>query len=332
MVIVVHGGAGRWDDVAEAEARAGCERSAREGWRVLEAGGAAIDAVEAAVRVLEEDPLYNSGRGACFTREGTIELDAAIMDGATLRVGAVGAVPPVASAVRLARKVLEANEAVFLVGAGAARFAEECGVGVVSQESLETERARRELAAEREEKRGVTTEAQRAQRSEEEKKGVRKEQAEAGAGEDAGAGAEKRGGTVGAVAVDARGNVAAATSTGGRAGKRSGRVGDTPIAGAGTYADNELGAASATGPGEYIIRAGLTRSAVERFRGGASAMAAAREALARMRDRTGGVGGIIVVTPRGDVGVAHTTPRMPYAIGRDGAVVSGFSVVPSYTS
>jgi beta-aspartyl-peptidase (threonine type) len=303
---------------------------------VLEAGGAAIDAVEAAVRVLEEDPAFNAGRGACFTRDGTIELDAAIMDGATLRVGAVGAVPPVASAVRLARKVLEANEAVFLVGAGAARFAEECGVGIVPQAALETERARRELEENMHHRDTEVTEEDTEKRIEngKEKLSTLDSRLSTSSGTDAGEGAgaavvvkpEPRGGTVGAVAVDVHGNVAAATSTGGRAGKRSGRVGDTPIAGAGTYADNELGAASATGPGEYIIRAGLTRSAVERFRGGSTADAAARDALRRMLDRTGGVGGIIVVTPGGDVGVRHTTPRMPYAIGRAGGVVSGFSV------
>ena len=279
--IVVHGGAGeRSPDGPEADAaRAGCEAAARAGWAVLQAGGAALDAVQAAVLVLEDDPIFNAGRGSCLTRAGTVEMDAAIMSGAGLRAGAIGAVTGVRNPVALARSVLEDGEHVLLVGAGALAFAREQGLALVAPDHHVTDAARAALAD------------------------VLRARATAPAG----------GGTVGAVARDAAGHVAAATSTGGMVGKRPGRVGDSPLPGSGTYADDEAGAASATGHGERIIQVGMARAAVDLLRSGVPAAEAAARAVALLGDRVGGRGGLIVVSRHGDVGAAFNTRSMAWA-------------------
>jgi L-asparaginase / beta-aspartyl-peptidase len=246
--------------------------AAAAGDAILAAGGSALDAVVAAVRVLEDDPEFNAGRGSALTRDGTVETDASIMCGATHRVGAVAAVPDLGNAIALARAVLDANEHAILAGAAAWRFAAEVGIAPAPAGSLITERARARLAA----KLGATS-----------------------------------GGTVGAVARDRNGRFAAATSTGGIVGKRSGRVGDSPIPGAGTWADPNL-ALSATGDGEAILRVALTRSIAARAALGdepdlrAAIIAELRE-LARF---TGGSAGVIGVDRAGVVGVqlAKTMP------------------------
>jgi beta-aspartyl-peptidase (threonine type) len=273
VAIAVHGGAGR-DDSAERPARAaGVARAVAAGWAALAAGATALDAVVEAVAVLEDDPAFNAGYGAVLSEDGLVELDASVMAGESLAAGAVGAVRGVVNPVRLARAVLAEGREVLLVGRPAVALARRHGLRVCAPGALVTDAARRRWRERRQ-----------------------------AAGE-----------TVGAVACDARGHVAAATSTGGIAGKRAGRVGDSAVIGAGTYADDTLGAGSATGPGEAIIRLGLVRTALEHVGRGVPPQAAAEAALAALRDRLGAQAGLILVDALGRLGIARTTEAMPAA-------------------
>ncbi len=303
--IVVHGGAGDLDLTFAAEARAGCERAARAGLAVMAAGGGAVEAVWAAVRVLEDDPLFNAGTGSALTRDGTVECDAALMDGQSVRIGAVASMVDAPEAISLARAVLEDGEHALLCGDGAWAFARERGFAPARAGALVTERAQRRLEAER--------------------------QRRAAAGGGAG---PRGGGTVGACAVDAGGHVAAGTSTGGTTYKRPGRIGDTPLCGCGTYADDEGGAASATGVGEAIIRVTMTRVCVDAMRSGQGAAAAAWRAVDELRRITGGTAGIICCDRAGRVGAALSTATMSFAAGRlsggpEPKVTSGISLEAS---
>ncbi len=279
--LIVHGGAGAIAPERHAAIARGCEDAARAGAAVLAAGGAALDAVQAAVRVLEDCPELNAGVGAVLTRDGTVELDAAIMDGATRRVGAIAAVPDLRQPIDLARAVLDDGEHVLLAGPAAWAFARERGVSPVAPEVMITARARARHAEERARRAGGP------------------------------APAERDGGTVGAVAIDAAGRLAAATSTGGINYKRPGRVGDSPLPGCGTWADRH-GAASATGDGEAIIRVTLTRALVDRVARGATAAAASRDAIADLAE-VGGAGGVIAIDAAGRLGAWHGTATMPIA-------------------
>jgi beta-aspartyl-peptidase (threonine type) len=282
--IVVHGGAG---DLGPGEPASsggpevfrleGVRRACAAGHAILRAGGGALDAVEAAVRVLEDDPAFNAGTGATLTAAGDVELDASIMDGETLRCGAVAVVKDVRNPISLARAVMERTEHVLLAGSGASAFAREIGLSPYENGLLVTPRQRARWEAAR---RGASG---------------------------------SRAGTVGAVARDVRGHLAAATSTGGMSMKLPGRVGDTAIVGCGTYADDALAAVSCTGHGERIIQLTLARHAADLVARGASAMDAAREAAALLGRRVRGEGGLIVVGPRGEVGFAHNTPVMSRA-------------------
>lgn len=265
--IIVHGGAGAITVDRHDRLRAGVRAAAEAGDAILEAGGSALDAVVAAVRVLEDDPEFNAGRGSALTRDGTVETDASVMDGASHRVGAVAAVPDLGNAVALARAVLDAGEHVILAGPSAWRFAAEVGIAPAPPGSLITERARARLDALK--------------------------------------------GTVGAVARDRDGHFAAATSTGGIVGKRSGRVGDSPIPGAGTWADGAC-AISATGDGEAILRVALSRSIAARIAAGTPLETAVREALRELARITGGSAGVIGVDAAGVIGV-QLSPTMPIA-------------------
>jgi beta-aspartyl-peptidase (threonine type) len=238
---------------------------------------------------MEDDPEFNAGYGGVLNRLGILETDACIMDGA-LRVGAVGAVPWMRHPITLARKLLEAGEHVLLVGGGALLYAREQGLPPDPPASMISPRAQ-----------------------------ARHEKAQA----EASAKMTTPGDTVGAVAVDAQGHVAAATSTGGTPHKRSGRVGDSPLPGCGNYADDLAGAASATGHGESIIRVVMCKGAVDRLRAGADPDAAARAAVQELVERTGGEGGIILVDRQGRIGHYTSTPRMPWAAVVGGAPSSG---------
>lgn len=287
--VLVHGGAGARAREVAADHVLGCRAAAEAGAAVLRGGGRALDAVERAVREMEDDPRFNAGHGAALTEDGAVELDASIMDGRTLRVGAVGALVGFRNAVAVARAVLEDGRHVFYAGPGAARFAEARGIPHADPESLVTPSARASLA---------DALSRRARRG--------------------------GGGTVGAVARDEFGDVAAATSTGGISGKRTGRIGDSPVVGAGTYADNLLGAASATGEGEGILRVLLTFRAVSSLASDVLPGGAALAALETMRVRVASAGGLIVVDARGRFGVARTTETMPWCLAAAGAAESGF--------
>jgi beta-aspartyl-peptidase (threonine type) len=279
-VIVVHGGAGLIGPERHARLRAGVRAAAQAGHAVLAGGGSALDAVVAAVRVLEDDPEFNAGTGSALTRDGTIETDASVMDGATQRVGAVAAVPDLGAPVAVARAVLEAGEHVLLAGTAALEYAAEVGIMPAAPGSLVTERAKARLAEEL---------AKRA----------------------AGARGSRSGGTVGAVARDRDGRFAAATSTGGISGKRRGRIGDSPIPGAGTWADAAC-AASATGDGEAILRVALARELAGRIAGGTELRAAAVDSLGVLARITGGSAGLIALDATGWTAL-QTTPAMPVA-------------------
>lgn len=265
--LIVHGGAGADPVDGRDERRAGIRESLSAGWTILTSGGTALDAVEASVRVLEDHPRFNAGRGAVLTATGSVELDASIMEGDRLRAGAVGAVTRIAHPVTLARKILEDGRHVFLVADGALAFAREVGLPEFDPESLMTDRQRERWGT-------------------------------------------SRTGTVGAVALDVHGAVAAATSTGGIAGKLPGRVGDSALIGAGTYAESSIGGASCTGDGEAIIRVVLARRAVEILKELNDPTLACQVALDVLREEGQGTGGLVLVDWRGRTGFAHSTPAM----------------------
>ncbi len=292
-MILVHGGAGRVPAERHAILIESARAGALAGHALLAAGGSALDAVIAAVRTLEDDPELNAGLGSALTRDGTVETDAAVMDGATMRVGAVAAVPDLGTAVALARAVLDDGEHVLLAGSAAWRFAAERGIVPAPPGSLVTERATRRLA---------------------------EETARRAASAPAMTEAERSGGTVGAVARDRHGGFAAATSTGGIVYKRSGRVGDSPIPGAGTWADHAC-AISATGDGEAILRVALARGIACRIAVGQDARSAARAGLDELASITGGQAGLIVIDHRGHAAL-RLSPTMPVAwvASRDGIV------------
>ena len=278
-VIAIHGGAGILRGAGSAGHRAGLENALQEAWDILARGGSALDAVTAAVVVLEDDPLFNAGRGAVYNAAGEHELDASLMDGATLRAGAVAAVSRIRNPILAARAVMERSPHVMLAGRGAEEFAFRQGLKEAAASYFHTQSRldalRRNL--------------------------------------------KHHHGTVGATALDRDGNLAAATSTGGFTGKLPGRVGDSPIIGAGTWADNASCAVSGTGHGELFMRSALAHDVAARMRyRGESMQRAARAALARVK-RLGGDGGLVAVDRHGNVAMPFNSEAMLRArIGRDG--------------
>jgi beta-aspartyl-peptidase (threonine type) len=286
--LAIHGGAGtispeRITPEIERKLRAGLERALDAGEAVLRGGGSSLDAVAAAVRVLEDDPLFNAGRGAVFTSAGTQEMDAAIMDGRTLRAGAVGSVKHVRNPIDLARAVMEKSPHVLFVGEGAEIFAKEAGIEMVDAKYFHTEERWRAL---------------------------QRVQAEAAKGNAFSVSDQDRHGTVGAVALDHAGNLAAATSTGGNTNKLPGRLGDTPIIGAGTYANNRSCAMSATGEGEYFIRlvSGHEIAALIEYRG--LPLAEAAQLAIDQVTALGGAGGLIAIDRLGNIAMPFNTVGM----------------------
>lgn len=283
-IIVIHGGAGAiaaedQDAQREAAYHAAMQDVLLAARQLLAGGGSALDAVCLAVEMLEDCPLFNAGHGAVFTHEGTHELDAAVMDGATLRAGAVACVSRVRHPVLAARAVMACSAHVLLVGAGAEAFAEGQGLEMVAPDYFST-------AARREDWRRALAAGSPLQQG-------------------------HRLGTVGAVALDARGNLAAATSTGGMTGKRAGRVGDSPLIGAGTYADNRTAAVSCTGTGEMFMRAVAAHDVCARMAyGGLSLQAAAQQVVMDALPRIGGQGGLIAVDALGRLSMVFNTAGM----------------------
>jgi beta-aspartyl-peptidase (threonine type) len=280
--VLVHGGAGGLPADGADLHTAGCLEAARAAAAILRGGGSALDAAQRAVFVLEDLPVFNAGTGACLNADGLVELDAALMEGAGLRAGAVCALPPFSHPIAIARAALEDGRHVLYAGEGAARFARDHGFEPSSSEAMMTTSAR------------ARWEASRAVRDLDPSTGF-------------------PGGTVGAVVRDAHGTVAAATSTGGLMNKRVGRVGDSPLLGAGTYADDEGGACSATGAGESIMRVALAKTAVDALRAGTRPEDAARAAIHTLGARVGGTGGLILVDRDGRLGFARNTIAMTWA-------------------
>ena len=302
IAIIVHGGAGDVAIERHEAAQTGCKEAALAGYAVLQAGGSALDAVEAAVRALEDNPEFNAGTGACLDRNGNIELDAGMMDGRTLQVGAIAGIERIKNPISLARKVLE-SEHVLLIGRGAEQFAwehdiEQCATGdLVTERQLQIWQAAREVEEPRHYRRQVRVTGDLAQQKQQ-------------------TGTEKHG-TVGAVALDMSGALAAATSTGGIRDKYPGRVGDVPLVGCGFYADEEA-AISCTGHGEDFVRLLIAKRAYDFAAGGQSAHEAATAAITVLGVRATGTGGLIVVDRKGEVGFAWNSRNMAYAYIKDG--------------
>jgi beta-aspartyl-peptidase (threonine type) len=292
-VLVVHGGG--WaipDDMVEAHLN-GIRASLAAGWRQLEQGGSALDAVEAAVTIMEEDEAFDAGRGSFLNRDGRVQLDALLMDGATLRAGGVGCVERIRNPIHVARLVLEDSPHVYFVGAGAERFAAEHGVPLIDNEELVIER-----------------EVQR----------LRRVQAEGESKLDVFSASHD---TVGAVALDPEGHLAAATSTGGTLNKTPGRVGDSSLIGCGCYADDQSAAVSTTGWGEPMMKLVLGKWTADRVAAGSPPQQAASEAITYLQQRLSGHGGVIVLDTQGRLGIAHNTPRMAWGFATQEQQASG---------
>jgi len=296
--LVIHGGAGSEriahdDPKHEAQARAGLSEALEAGSAILENGGSAVDAVEASARLLEENPCFNAGRGSVLTEQGEVELDAAIMEGCSRQAGAVSGIKTTRAPISLARRLMEHGPHVFLSGEAADRFAAAAGIEQVPNAFFILPERRRQL----------------------------EEALAAGHNAD-----PIKYGTIGAVAVDVNGNVAAATSTGGITAKRWGRVGDSPLIGAGTYADNRAAAISATGSGEYFIRAVAAHEVAARIRLNGETLQQAIDGVLDDIASLGGKGGLIAVGPHGDVAWGFTTPAMYRGMAdEDGLTVGIYS-------
>lgn len=288
-VLVVHGGAGtivrsKLTPELEQEYRAKLTEALETGFAVLHRGGTSLDAVESTLVVLEDSPLFNAGRGAVFTNEETVELDASIMSGSGRNAGAIAGVRTVKNPIRVARAVMENSEHVLLAGRGAEEFAETQGAVLVPNSYFHTERRLQQLRA--------AQAAEQAGRSLPDRE-IRKS------------------GTVGAVAVDAQGNLAAGTSTGGMTNKRFGRIGDSPIIGAGTWADNDNCAVSATGHGEFFIRLGIAQDIASRMKYRGCSVAEAGDAVIHtaLTDMVG-TGGVIILDRHGNFATPFNTEGM----------------------
>jgi beta-aspartyl-peptidase (threonine type) len=286
-ILVVHGGA--WaipDDMVEAHLH-GVRNAMSAGWRLLQAGGSALDAVEEAVVIMEDDETFDAGRGSFLNRDGKVQLDALIMDGSTLRAGGVGCVERLRNPVRAARKILSDSPHVYFVAEGAERFAAEHGIPLCRNEDLIIPRELERL---------------------------RELQARAADAEIDLFAPTISHDTVGAVALDSSGNIAAATSTGGTLNKAPGRLGDSSLIGCGCYADNQTAAASTTGWGEPIMKLVLAKWAADRVATGSLPEWVAAEAINYLKERVNGHGGMILLDARGRFGIAHNTPRMAWAL------------------
>ena len=301
-VLLVHGGA--WaipDDMLEAHEQ-GVFDALQAGYTLLERGAPAVDAVEAAVARMEDDGTFDAGRGSFLTRDGRVQLDALLMDGATLRTGGVACVERLRNPIKAARLVMDRSPHVYFVGAGAEEFVQAQGMELVDNSELVTDRERQRLAAAQAiERAGLPDLTFAGDDKSRETAAEINESGELDSHD-----------TVGAVALDAQGRIAAGTSTGGTLNKAPGRVGDSSLIGCGCYADNASAAVSLTGWGEPIMKLVLGKWATDRVQQGVSPEQAAPEAMAYLHRRLGGHGGIILLAPDGRYGIAHNTPRMAW--------------------
>ena len=300
-VIVIHGGAWAIPDELAEDSRKGVKMAAKIGFEVLTKGGSAIDAVQAAVVAMENDPVFDCGTGSVLNSLGEVEMDAVIMDGRDLSAGGVAAVQNIFNPVKLARMVMEKTDHTLLVGKGANLFAEEMGVPEVSPEDLVTETAKQDYEKYLKYKMTIKTLFNGGQKNNDWHD------------------------TVGAVARDRHGNMAFATSTGGITAKRPGRVGDSPIIGSGGYADNEAGAVSSTGHGEAIAKVCLAKHITDLMKTGVAAKGAAEAGLRYMASRVHGFGGVVGIGPGGDIAHVFTTERMAWASIKGNELHSGLN-------
>jgi beta-aspartyl-peptidase (threonine type) len=284
--ILVHGGAWATPERELDDHRKGVHRASMIGFEILLTGGSALDAAQKAVEHMEGDPTFNAGKGSVLNQRGDVELDAAIMDGKRLSAGSVACVSGILHPVALAREVLERSPHVMMVGEGALEFARTRGISLCDPEELVVERERERY---------------------------RRACAISSSGELDVLGGMAPSDTVGAVACDGEGHLAAASSTGGALMKLPGRVGDTPVVGAGLYADDRRGAACSTGWGEGILRVVLAHRAIEIMNSGVGPSEAAQQAIRGLESRTGGRGGVILLDPKGELGYAFNTPHMAHA-------------------
>jgi beta-aspartyl-peptidase (threonine type) len=296
--LIIHGGAGQIPAEAVEASRAGIRRALEAGWEILSKGGPALDAIEAAIIILEDDPAFDAGVGSHLNLEGRVQLDAIVMDGSTLKAGAVAAVERVRNPIRLARRIFEKSEHMMLVAAGAEKFAAENGIPLGASDDLVTEREREAW------QRCLEISHSPAHH-------LRQDQ-----------------GTVGAVALDFQGTLFAATSTGGTCCKYPGRVGDSPLIGCGCYADINAGGVSCTGHGEAIMKIVMAKTAVDLLRDPRAlieleaphgthgaitiAQAVADAVVLKLAHRAHGTGGLILLDSNGHPAAAFNTPRMSY--------------------
>lgn len=288
LALAVHGGA--WDipdDLVDLH-RDGVHRAVKAGWSVLARGGSAVDAVETAIIIMEDDETFDAGRGSFINQAGEVELDASIMNGKTFRAGAIAAVQNVKNPISLARKIMEESEHILLVGIGASRFAREHGIATCRPDDLITNRELDRWRETQGKKRVATREVFRRKKLPVD--------------------------TVGAVALDAAGVIASGTSTGGTPNKYPGRVGDSPLIGCGTYADSGVGGVSTTGWGESMIKVVMAKSVIDFMeRNGGDPEAAAIDGIRILERKVDGYGGVIAVSKTGRIGISYNTPRMARA-------------------
>jgi beta-aspartyl-peptidase (threonine type) len=314
-IMLVHGGA--WaipDDAAEAHL-SGVRNALEAGYKILTRGGCALDAVEAAVTVMEDDPTFDAGRGSFLTSDGRVQLDALLMDGGRMKAGGVACVERLRNPIQAARLVLEQSPHVYFVGNGAEEFARTHGMPLIENAELVLDRERERLKVARERQAAGLVDA-----------------TFSGLEDDKGPETalprmvDFSHDTVGAVALDSHGNLAAGTSTGGTLNKTPGRVGDSSLIGCGCYADNMSAAVSLTGWGEPIMKLVLGKWATDRVAGGTAPEFSAREAISYLHNRLGGHGGIILLGPDGRFGMAHNTPAMAWGLATENGLEAGLKI------
>lgn len=308
-ILLIHGGAWAMPDETIEAHEAGIAEALDAGYALLERGGCAMDAVEAAVAAMEDNEIFDAGRGSFLTRDGRVQLDALMMNGEDLRAGGVACVERLRNPIRAARLVLEKSPHVYFVGVGAERFARQHGMPLIDNTELIVARERERLMA-----------FQHA-----ELQGAVDTTFSGPLMDDPTISSHD---TVGAVALDQYGHIAAGTSTGGTLSKAPGRVGDSSLIGCGCYADDESAAVSLTGWGEPIMKLVLGKWAVDRVAAGASPQEAATTAIQHLYDRLGGHGGIILLDRKGQVGLAHNTPRMAWGLRTPDTVEIGVNRNP----
>ncbi|HEY6445172.1 MAG TPA: isoaspartyl peptidase/L-asparaginase [Acidobacteriaceae bacterium] len=328
--LLVHGGA--WAIPADAAAahEAGVRHALLFGHEILARGGTALDAVEAAVAILEDDPTFDAGYGSFLTSDGRVQLDALLMDGGRMKAGGVACVERLRNPIHAARLVLEKSPHVYFVGEGAEQFALTHGMPLIHNSELVLDRERRRLAeAQARHAAGLADPTFSGSRDDKDPETAYSSSTDPIQNEDRPFGQDpsaKDHDTVGAVALDARGNLAAATSTGGTLNKTPGRVGDSSLIGCGCYADNLAAAVSLTGWGEPIMKLVLGKWATDRVAAGSAPEIAAREAIDYLAKRLGGHGGIILLGPDGRFGIAHNTPAMAWGIATPGGLQTGLTI------